>query len=138
LLPLYAKYFKKNRKAWNLTKQDLLHYPKDSLGYHLGNFLYQNQFELMPKLENHDCFHILTNFKTDVKDEIALQYLCFGNGERNLSAVLVMLSGTLLLPEHIKYYIKSFRKGKKYKPFYNINYKHFLQNNLQILKSKLL
>jgi len=136
-LPLYSKYFKKNRVAWCITKKDLLQYPKETLGYHLGIFVKQHHFEIMPKLENHDCFHIITNFKTKVKDEIALQYLCFGNGERNLSALLVILSGTILLPEHFDYYAKSFRKGKEYKPFYNLNFKGMLHINLQTIKNNL-
>jgi len=137
-LPLYSKYCKPKKKAWNLTKKQLLALPENTLGHHLGMFLKQNQFDLMPKLENHDCFHVLSNYKTEVKDEIALQYLCFGNGERNLSAILVMLSGSILLPEHLSYYLKSFRKGKQIKPFYHLNFEPLLKTNLKTLKTDLL
>jgi hypothetical protein len=134
-LPLYSKYFKPKRKAWNLSRKQLLIFSEDSFGYHLGVFLKRDKFHLMPKLENHDCFHVLTGFKTEVKDEIALQYLCFGNGERNLSALLVMLVGTILLPEHISYYKKSFNKGKKMHPFYHLNFKNLLDKDIQTIKT---
>jgi len=138
LLPMYAKYFKKSHNYWNLNKTQLLAHPKNSLGYHLGQFLKQEKHEILPKLENHDCFHIITNYSTQVKDEIALQYFCFGNGERNLSAILVILSGSILLPEHLPFYIKSFQKGKKYKPFYHLNFKPLLKTDLKIIKTNLL
>ncbi|HFS67261.1 MAG TPA: hypothetical protein ENK67_03520 [Flavobacteriia bacterium] len=138
LLPMYSIYFKKKIKPWKLSNQNLLNYTKGTLGYQLGFFLQQNKLVAMPKLENHDCLHIITGFSTAVKDEIALQYLCFGNGERNLTTILVISFGTLLLPEHFKYYTESFKKGKKYKPLYQLNFKNYLQINLQTLQNQLL
>ena len=136
-LAFYSKHFKRNRKAWNITKNELTQYPKESLGYQLGVFLQNNKFDLMPKLENHDCFHIITNYPAQVKDEIALQYLCLGNGERSFSSLLVIITGTILLPEYFNYYVNSFRKGKQYKPFYHLEYQNLLHQNINSIKNLL-
>ncbi len=43
--PLYA-LFRKNQSSWQLDSHTLLTYPTNSLGYALGLFLSQHQFEL--------------------------------------------------------------------------------------------
>ena len=54
----YQKYFKKS-VPWEIGKQELLQYPKNSLGFELGNFLDRNHFDIQPKLEDHDIIHVL-------------------------------------------------------------------------------
>ena len=70
---IYRNNFKKNL-AWRFQKADLLNFPRLSLGFDLGNFLKQNNFEVEKKLENHDIFHVLTGIDTAVFEEIGLQY----------------------------------------------------------------
>jgi len=102
---VYTAYFKKNN-PWNITKSDLLQYPEASFGKHLGLFLEKNNFELIPKVERHDAYHVITGYSTKVEDEIAQQYLCFGNGKRSIYLFGVIVIGTVLLPDYLGFYIK--------------------------------
>ncbi|MGB2684512.1 MAG: Coq4 family protein [Olleya sp.] len=133
---IYTKYFKKN-KPWHIKKQQLLQFPKDTFGYHLGLFLQHNGFELIPKVERHDAYHVMTGYNTTEEDEIALQYLCFGNGKRSIYLFGVITIGSLILPEYWKYYIKSYRIGKNANVFYNLNYKGLLNTSVSTLRSSI-
>lgn len=129
----YCKFKKKT--PWNLTKEALLRYPSNTFGYHLGNLLDAHNFELIPKVERHDAYHLITGFSTSVKDEIALQYCCFGNGKRTPYLVAVLLLGTLLLPEHFLYYIKSYHYGKRANPFHQYDFKKLLHIDFETFRS---
>ena len=67
---------------------------------------------------------------TNVEDEIALQYCCFGNGKRTpyLSGVLIL--GTCILPDYLPYYLKAFRYGKEANSFHHFDYKTLLHVRL--------
>ena len=67
------QYFKKN-EAWQYNVEELKEYPSNSLGYHMGEFLVANNFQLQEKLESHDVFHVLTNTGTSVHEEISMQF----------------------------------------------------------------
>ena len=79
---IYTKFFKKDHIAWQVSTEDLLQFPTETFGFHLGEFLQQNNFQLIPKVERHDAYHTLTNYGTRVEEEIGLQYLCMGNGKK--------------------------------------------------------
>lgn len=130
----YAQVFKRKETPWNCNKKSLLKMQQQSLGYHLGKFLQKNNFELIPRLERHDAYHILTGYETDVKNEIALQYLCYGNGKRSKYLYLVMIFGTILNPEHWKYFRDSYRRGKKANQFYHWDFKDYLHSNIRDLR----
>ena len=121
----YTALFK-NHKPWGLSTKDLLNYPKPSFGRHLGEFLKRNNFELLPKVERHDCYHVLCNYGTNVEDEIALQCLCLGNGKRSPYLYGAIILGVILLPDYYKYYYKSYQIGKNANPFHHYDYKTIL------------
>ena len=123
---IYTRYFKKN-KPWEIRKLDLLKYSADSLGNHLGQFLEVNGFELIPKVERHDVYHVITNYGINAEDEIALQYLCFGNGKRSLYLFAVIILGTIILPDYLKYYYDSYCIGKKANAFYHYDFSKLLE-----------
>jgi len=131
---IYTKHFKKN-KPWNVTKEELLKLPEHTFGNHLGQFLHSNGFNLIPKVERHDAYHVMTGYKSNEQDEIALQYLCFGNGKRSLYLFGVLIIGTIILPDYIKYYLRSYRIGKSANPFYNLNYKKLLNTSISDLRA---
>jgi len=124
----------KKKKKWDVTRKELLTYPIETLGFQLGAFLTKNNFELIPKVERHDAYHVLTGYGTEVQDEIALQYLCFGNGKRSLYLFGVIAIGTILLPEYLSYYIKSYTLGKNCNPFHQFEYLHLLNYSLEELR----
>lgn len=129
---MYIKF--KNKQPWGITSQELLTYSKDTFGYHLGKLLQVNNFELLPKVERHDCYHLLTGYGTSVEDEVALQYVCFGNGKRSPYLLGVLLIGTIILPEYYKYYIKSYKLGKNCNKFHQFKYENLLHFSFQEIR----
>jgi len=127
---VYVSLFK-NHKPWSVSKTELLTYPKASFGNHLGSFLDRNGFELIPKVERHDCYHVLTGYSTQVEDEIALQYLCFGNGKRSPYLLGAIILGTAILPDYINYYYKSFKIGQRANAFHHLDYRKLLKVSIE-------
>ena len=132
----YAKYFKKN-EAWNLSTNDLLKFPTNTLGNELGKFLNTNNFKLIPKLEKHDAYHVITGFGTTVENEIALQYFFLGNGKKSIYMYAVISIGFMLVPEYYQLYFKSYKKGKNTNPVYNLNIKNLLTEPLSDVKNQI-
>ena len=131
----YARLFKRGKTPWRLSKKDLLRFPKGTLGNALGTFLNHNNFELIPKLERHDAYHVITNYGTEVENEIALQYFFFGNGKRSLYLYGVSTIGLILLPEYWRKYIASYSQGKRCKPIHKIDVEASLSLPLDQLQS---
>jgi ubiquinone biosynthesis protein Coq4 len=131
---IYTNYIKKN-EPWGINKSDLLRYPDESFGKHMGDFLEENGFDLIPKAERHDAYHVLTGYDTKVEDEIAQQYLCYGNGKRSIYLYGVITIGTLILPDYLSYYLKSYKIGKSANLFHNLDYKSLLNTSLLNLQS---
>jgi ubiquinone biosynthesis protein Coq4 len=121
----YQKYFKRN-KPWEIDKKALLDYPEGSLGVTLGNFLHKNNFDIQPKLEDHDIIHVLTNTGISVREEIGMQYYLLGNGKKSLYLFLVISSGTLCYPKHIHYFIQQYKRGFRAHSFYYLNFSNML------------
>ncbi len=133
----YAELFKNHKKAWGISKEDFSKYPKDSLGYALWMFYDERGFDVMPKLENHDVFHVLTDTDTKIHDEIAMQYLLFGNGKFSLYLLGMLLVGTFIFPEYAKYYVQTYARGKSMAKFYDIEFKPFLTSSLPEIQKSL-
>ena len=121
----YQKYFKKSI-PWEIDKDKLLQYPKDSLGFGLGDFLNKNHFDMQPKLEDHDVIHVLTNTGISVADEIGMQYYLLGNGKKSLYLYVVILSGTPFYITQIKYFLQQYKKGKQALPFHYLDFSKML------------
>lgn len=134
---VYAKIFKRNKKAWGISKSELLLFPEGSLGRALGEFYQTKGFDVMPKLENHDVFHILTETGTEIQDEIAMQYLLFGNGKRSLYLFSMIGIGTVLYPEFLNYYVKTYYKGKSLSKFHDREFKDLLGTSVLYLRSSI-
>ncbi|WP_040278874.1 Coq4 family protein [Psychroserpens damuponensis] len=126
---LYTQLFK-THKSWGISREELLTYPSQSFGKHLGDFLNKHGFELIPKVERHDAYHTLTGYGVTVEDEIALQCLCFGNGKRSLYLYGSMILGIIILPDYYKYYNRSYTLGKRANPFHHFDYKQLLHINI--------
>jgi ubiquinone biosynthesis protein Coq4 len=83
----YQRFFK-NKITWEIDKDGLYTYPEESLGYHLGQFLQKNNFDIQPKLEDHDIIHVLNNTGISVREEIGMQYYLMGNGKKVCICIL--------------------------------------------------
>ncbi len=60
---LYCKF--RRKKAWGITTEMLLGMPTNTFGYYLGSFLKERNFSLIPKVERHDAYHVLTGYGTN-------------------------------------------------------------------------
>jgi len=123
---LYRKYFKKKKRQWQFTEKQLLEFQEDSLGRKLGEFYKKHGFSMIPKMENHDVHHLITGCGTNFEDEIAMQYLLLGNGKLNAHLLAAIVLGTIILPEYVKIYIKSYRKGQSMRAFYHWDFEELL------------
>ncbi len=133
----YQKWFKRNL-AWDIPTKQLMHYPQESLGFHLACFLLKHNFDPQPKLENHDVFHVLTNTGISVPEEIAMQYYLLGNGKQSMYLLSVISLGTLLYPDKISFFRSAYRKGKMAHAFYQLDYKKLLDQPIQTLRNTFL
>ena len=125
----YQKFFKKG-KAWDVKVNQLIQLPNDSLGFHLGCFLLKYNFEIQPKLEDHDIIHVLTNTGISVVDEIGMQYYLYGNGKRSLYLIMVIVSGTLFYPTRFSYFKQQYKRGKTAHEFYGLDFLNMLSFSL--------
>lgn len=130
---VYTYLFKKH-EAWGIYRAELLTYPSDSIGKHLGEFLERNGFELIAKVERHDAYHTITGYGTKVEDEIALQCLCFGNGKRSPYLLGAIILGVMILPDYYKYYYRSFHIGKDANPFHHFDFKKLLRVSIHVFR----
>ena len=121
----YQKFFKKG-KAWDINVNQLIQLPNDSLGFHLGCFLLKYNFEIQPKLEDHDCIHVLTNTGITVEEEIGMQYYLYGNGKRSVYLWMVILSGTLFYPTRFSYFKQQYQRGKQAHECYGLDFLNML------------
>lgn len=117
----YQKFIKKG-VAWNVTPKELIAYKEGSLGFHLGCFLLKYNFDMQPKLEDHDVIHVLTDTQVAVPDEIAMQYFLLGNGKKSAYLFMVISIGTLFYPTHFKQFIHNYKRGKKAHQIYDLDF----------------
>ena len=122
----YQKFFKKN-KAWDVSIPELIQHPQESLGFHLGCFLLKYNFEIQPKLEDHDVIHVLTNTGISVPEEIGMQYYLLGNGKKSLYLYMVIASGTFFYPTRLKQFVAEYQRGKSAHEFYHLDYLKMLK-----------
>ena len=126
--------FKKN-EAWNLGIEDLLQFPKATLGYQMGYFLLSNNFDLQEKLESHDVFHVLTGTGITVPEEISMQFYLLGNGKRSAYLFSVIFLGALLYPDCWKLFLSKYRRGKSSLPFHQLDFYKLLDQPIERIKS---
>lgn len=130
----YQRFFKKGI-PWKETPQDLIKYKQGTLGFHLGCFLLKYNFEMQPKLEDHDVIHVLTNTQVAVTDEIAMQYFLLGNGKKSAYLFMVISIGTLFYPTHFKHFIHNYKRGKNAHQIYDLDFYKMLHIPLETIQS---
>lgn len=132
---LYRKYFKKKKRQWQFNEKQLLEFHKDSLGRKLGEFYKKHGFTMIPKMENHDVHHLITDCGTNFEDEIAMQFLLLGNGKLNAHLLAAIVLGSIILPEYYKIYLNAYRKGQSMGAFHHIDFEELLWQNFEHLKN---
>lgn len=128
----------KKNTAWDLEIDDLLRFPKHTLGYEMGSFLSRNNFDLQEKLESHDVFHVLTDTGISVPEEISMQFYLMGNGKRSAYLFSVVIIGTLLFPDYLKLFRATYRRGKAALPFYQLDFQKLVHQPIERIKATFL
>ena len=131
---IYRTYFKRKQRQWQFSKEQLLNFQEDTLGRKLGEFYHKHGFSMIPKMENHDVHHLITDCGMKFEEEIAMQFLLLGNGKLNAHLLAAIILGSILLPEYSKMYYKAYQKGKRMRPFYNWDFEGLLWQNFHHLK----
>ena len=127
----------KRTRPWNISRAELLQFPEKTLGFHLGCFLLKHNFEPQPRCENHDVFHVLTDYETDTAQEIALQFFLYGNGKRSPFLALALFAGYLLFPDHYTTFKIAQERGRQSIELYDLNYQSLLHTPILPLKNQL-
>jgi len=112
----------------------LKHFPPQTLGRDLAIFLEKEGLDLMPKFESHDVYHVLLKYKTTVVDEARMQFFLMGNRKYSLYIIGTSVVAIFFLPEHIKAFIKEFRKGRKALPVAQWNFEYLLNEPTKSLR----
>lgn len=135
--PIYAAVFKRHIRGWVYSRVDLLRMPVGSLGFNLGEFLTKHQFDLIPKMEDHDVLHVLLGFKTTVEDEVKMQFFLIGNRKKSVYAIMTVIAGCIIIPEFYKEYITAFKKGRRCHNISNWDFQHLLGEPIEVLKRQI-
>lgn len=122
---------------WNLSTAELLLFPEESLGKHLGLFLKKHNVEPLSGAEYHDLQHVLFDYSFSFKDEIGLQFFLHGNGKKSFASVSTMIGAWFILPWQWKFLRNSYERGKKCKDISSFNLKTMLHEDLSQIKASL-
>jgi len=131
----YVNWFKRKKKSWGYSNDELLNFPENSLGHAMGRFLIANDICLIDKLEDHDAMHVLFQLETNVEDEAIMQYLLIGNGKRTLFCLGTAVLSWILLPMSRKKMKTAYHAGKKMRRFYQWNFQFLLREPLSVIRA---
>lgn len=131
---IYRIFFKKHQKNWAVTIPKLLNYENRTLGKDLALFLTEHGFELEPKFEKHDIYHILTDYPTTVTGEISLSVFNVANGKRSIYTIGVALIGVFVMIDNLETFKQAYQRGKNARSYAKWKFEHLLNENTQELK----
>jgi hypothetical protein len=126
---VYIKFSKS--KKWACDKKQLSQMPTNSLGHQLYQFLEKHEFDLIPYVENHDVFHLIAQIQPNVKGEVGLQCLLYGNGKKSLFLFMSICAGLILAPEYYVYYLNCYKQGQTMNRFYDWDFEYLLKEDFQ-------
>ncbi len=113
---------------------ELLDYPQESLGFHLGKYLFDHSFEPDPKPGKEDILRLLITPGTSNIEDVAMYFYLFGNGNRDFRTLFIMATGMLIFPYRAVYFIRRYRKGKAALRFFDLD--HFRMLHLPVSRIK--
>lgn len=131
-------HFATNKTEWKLSVKDYAHFNENSLGKKLHQFYVDKDLVPIPKLENHDVYHILLEADTDTRSEILLQFFILGNGKRSKFTLLASLGSLILFPELWFDSLLAYKKGKTFEYFGHIDFRDKLHLPVETLRQYIL
>lgn len=127
-LPLIGRF--RNKPKFNFSMEQLLRFEDGTLGKDLALYLNKMNFKLLPNYEQHDCKHIILQYEMDEAGEARMQFYFLGNKHYSIPVISTCLITFFLMPEYWSQFYAEYQKGKKGKPFEDIDY-----NALVLLKT---
>ena len=121
-----------------VTMDELISYPKDTLGFHVGSFLFNNSHDADPQPEITDIHRVLISKEVSDKEEIAMHFYLFGIGDLALKNLFVIATGSLLYPLQLRYFYKRYRDGRNALRFYDLDHFRMLHLPLERIKDTFL
>lgn len=132
---IYRRFYKTDKRAWRQSRRDLRGKPAGSLGRSLAAFLDEGGFELMPRFEDHDVFHVLLGYGSDIPAEACLQFCLLGNGKRSINVYGTVLLATLVFPEHWGDFRRACERGRRARPFTHWDFEYLLNEPVGRLRA---
>ena len=132
---VYRRFYKRGKRAWQQSRAELRRRPAGSLGRSLAAFLDAGGFELMPRFEDHDVFHVLLGYGPDLPAEACLQYCLLGNGKRSVNVYGTVLLAALVFPEHWGAFRRAYERGRRARPFTHWDFEYLLNEPVVRLRS---
>ncbi|MES2486678.1 MAG: hypothetical protein V4581_12125 [Bacteroidota bacterium] len=123
-----------DKTAQKLTAYQLVKYPEGSLGHQLGTFLLGSNYGQNVYAQNDDALQLLIAGKNSIKEDLAVQFYLFGNGNnsfRTLSTIVVALT---LCPHYLPYFYKKYKAGKQALRFYDVDHLGLLHLPVERIK----
>jgi ubiquinone biosynthesis protein Coq4 len=116
--------------------QDLLNFPKGSLGNDLALYLKSKNFTLIRNYERHDCKHIILGYEMDEEGEARMQFFFLGNRKYSAPVLMTVFLCFFLMPEHWKKFLQEFKKGRIAKTFADADFNLLVLRNTQELRNE--
>ena len=119
-LPLIGKF--RTKPKFNFAMNDLLALDEGTLWKDLAIYLNKMNFKLLLNYEQHDCKHIILQYEMDEAGEARMQFYFLGNRHYSIPVLSTCFITFFLMPEYWKQFKLDYQKGKKGKPFEEIDY----------------
>jgi ubiquinone biosynthesis protein Coq4 len=132
-LPLVLMFRRQN--SFNYSYEQLLGLPDHTLGKDLAVYLKKQNLQMIQGYIRHDCKHILLGYEMDEAGEARMQFYFLGNRHYSVPVVITSIMCFFLMPDHWKDFYYEFRKGRRSKPFDNVDFgKAILLNTKDLRK----
>jgi ubiquinone biosynthesis protein Coq4 len=123
--------------AFAYGKDELMNFPKGSLGNDLYHFLENRNLPLLKHYARHDLKHILLNYDTTDEGEACLQSFMFGNGRVSFPVLATVIYSFVTMPEHWSKMRKAYKQGKAATFFHSWKWNELLLEPTHELRNKI-
>ncbi|MFB6453646.1 hypothetical protein ACE38W_00115 [Chitinophaga sp. Hz27] len=108
--------------------------PTPSVGFAVHQMLYENDYHLIPRFEDHDLKHLILDYQYTMQDEIIMQAYLIGNGNYSWPCLLFFCLA-IFYPSTWKYLAAAFKQGKKAMPIKQLRLRHCMTQPLSAIRA---
>jgi len=122
---------------WPYSSAELSRFSSGTWGAELAGFLQARHLNLLTKYETHDAFHVLLGYDTNVVGEIRLQAFMLGNRSASFAGRILLLLGSVLMPELRPQLYRDFMRGRNSPRLAEWNVPDMLAHSLKTLTTQI-